>query len=135
MREVEIDVTDQIVKTNSDQVVSDLTVPASASETTPESRSQSGREPFMGVDEMLEEREGVFVVRDGRAVFIPVVTGIAGDRYFEALTGLNEGDQVITGPFDVVRNITSGDPVRIKDLENENGPFWFGSDLDFRIEF
>ena len=89
----------------------------------------------MPADEIREEREGVFVVRDGHAVFIPVATGVAGDRYFEALTGLNEGDQVITGPFDVVRNITSGDPVRIKDPENENGPFWFGSDLDFRIEF
>ena len=88
----------------------------------------------MQADEILEEREGGFVIRDGRAVFIPVVTGIAGDRYFEALTGLNEGAQVITGPFDVVRNITSGDQVRIKDPENEKGPFWFGSDLDFRIE-
>ena len=135
MREVEIDASGQIVKTNSDQFSPSLTVPASASETTPESRSQSGRESFMQADEILEEREGVFVIRAGRAVFIPVVTGIAGDRYFEALSGLNEGDQVITGPFDVVRNITPGDPVRIKEPENENGSLWFGSDLDFRIEF
>lgn len=135
VREVEVDATGQMVKTNSDQFAPSLTVPASASQTTPESRSQSVREPVIPANETREEREGVFVVRDGHAVFIPVATGIAGDRYFEALTGLNEGDQVITGPFDVVRNITSGDPVRIKDLENENGPFWFGSDLDFRIEF
>ena len=58
-----------------------------------------------------EEREGVFVVRQGRATFTPVVTGIAGERYFEALDGLNEGDQVVTGPFEVVRNLADGDPV------------------------
>ncbi len=59
-----------------------------------------------------EELEGVFAVRQGRAVFTPVETGIAGDRYFEALSGLAEGDEVITGPFEVVRNLEDGDPVQ-----------------------
>ena len=58
-----------------------------------------------------EELEGVFAVRQGRALFVPVETGIAGDRYFEALSGLAEGDEVITGPFEVVRNLEDGDPV------------------------
>ena len=31
-----------------------------------------------------KELEGVFVVRDGKAVFSPVKTGIAGEKYFEA---------------------------------------------------
>ena len=123
----------QIIETNSDEFVSGLTVSASTSETTPESRDQSVREAFTPEDETREEREGVFVVRDGRAVFVSVVTGIAGDRYFEALSGLNEGDQVITGPFDVVRNITSGDQVAIKDPEADKRSFSFGT--DFRIEF
>ena len=59
--------------------------------------------------------EGVFAVRQGRAVFTPVATGIAGDRYFEALSGLAEGDEVITGPFEVVRNLEDGDPVEPND--------------------
>ena len=42
--------------------------------------------------------EGVFVVRDGRAEFLPIKMGIAGDKYFEVLGGLKAGDQVITGP-------------------------------------
>ncbi|MXY26276.1 MAG: efflux RND transporter periplasmic adaptor subunit [Acidobacteria bacterium] len=62
-----------------------------------------------------EELEGVFAVRQGRAMFIPVQTGIAGDRYFEALSGLAEGDEVITGPFEVVRNLEDGDPVAPND--------------------
>jgi HlyD family secretion protein len=58
-----------------------------------------------------EEREGVFVVRQGRVSFTPVLTGIAGERYFEAVNGLNEGDLVVTGPFEVVRNLADGDAV------------------------
>jgi HlyD family secretion protein len=59
-----------------------------------------------------EEREGVFLMRDGKATFVEVKTGIAGERYLEVLTGLNEGDQVITGPFDSVRGMYEGDLVR-----------------------
>jgi HlyD family secretion protein len=60
-----------------------------------------------------EEVEGVFVIRDDRAQFLPVTIGIAGERYFEVLGGLNEGDRVITGPFESVRNLSDGDLVRL----------------------
>ena len=69
-----------------------------------------------------EEREGVFVVRQGRAQFVPVETGIAGERYFEALTGLSEGDLVITGPFNVVRSLSDGDPVTADDESSDQDP-------------
>ena len=59
------------------------------------------------------EVEGVFVARQGQAVFIPVRTGIAGERYFEALGGIQEGDLVITGPFSEVRNLEDGDAIRV----------------------
>ena len=58
-----------------------------------------------------EEVEGVFLIRDGKAEFVPVKLGIAGERYFEVAGGLKEGDRVITGPFDSVRNLFDGDPV------------------------
>ena len=60
-----------------------------------------------------EEVEGVFLIRDGRALFMPVKIGIAGERYFEVADGLKEGDRVITGPFDSVRNMFDGDLVQI----------------------
>jgi HlyD family secretion protein len=63
-----------------------------------------------------KETEGVFVVRDGRAVFVPVSVGVAGERYFEVLSGLKEGDQVITGPFASVRQLADGEPVKIQEL-------------------
>ena len=63
--------------------------------------------------EIEEELEGVFVARQGRAVFVPVDTGIAGERYFEALTGVAEGDLIIIGPFSEVRNLADGDSIRV----------------------
>ena len=60
-----------------------------------------------------KELEGVFLHQDGFAVFTAVKTGIAGDKYFEALSGLKEGDQVITGPFNSVRGLRDGDAVKI----------------------
>ena len=62
-----------------------------------------------------EEVEGVFVIRDGKAEFIAVKLGIAGERYFEVTGGLKEGDRVITGPFDSVRNLFDGDPVLVNE--------------------
>ena len=64
----------------------------------------------------LEEVEGVFIVQDGRVRFTPVVTGIAGERYFEAVAGLSEGDPVVTGPFNVVRTLSDGDLVRTQSV-------------------
>jgi HlyD family secretion protein len=51
-------------------------------------------------------------MRDGKATFVIVKTGIAGERYLEVLDGLGEGDQVITGPFESVRGMYEGDLVR-----------------------
>jgi HlyD family secretion protein len=62
-----------------------------------------------------KETEGVFVLRDGRAVFVPLKVGIAGERYFEVLSGLAENDQVITGPFASVREMADGAEVRLQD--------------------
>jgi HlyD family secretion protein len=60
-----------------------------------------------------KEVEGVFVLRTGRAEFVPIKMGVAGDKYFEVMSGLKPGDQVITGPYNSVRGMADGDPVRI----------------------
>jgi HlyD family secretion protein len=66
-----------------------------------------------------KEAEGVFVIRSGRAEFVPLKMGIAGDKYFEVLSGLKDGDQVITGPYNSVRGMTDGDLVRIDNRQNQ----------------
>lgn len=60
-----------------------------------------------------KELEGVFLVKDGKAVFTPLKMGIGGDKFFEVLSGVNENDQVITGPFSSVRGMKDGDAVKI----------------------
>lgn len=64
--------------------------------------------------------EGVFVITDGRAHFTPVEVGIAGQEYFEVLSGLAEGDSVVSGPYQVVRTLEEGTAVRpVEDDEDE----------------
>ncbi len=70
--------------------------------------------PEPGPGQSRKEAEGVFVLRDGRAVFTPITIGIAGERYFEVLTGLSVDDQVITGPFASVRELADGEPVTLQ---------------------
>ncbi len=69
-----------------------------------------------------KELEGVFVVRDGKAVFEPVKTGIAGEKYFEIASGLKEGDNVIVGPFASVRTLADGAAVKVEQAPRATGP-------------
>ena len=79
--------------------------PAAAVETT-----VSAAEPPPG--HTRKETEGVFVMRDNKAVFVPVTVGIAGERYFEVSSGLKERERVITGPFASVRQLADGEVVK-----------------------
>ncbi|MEJ2151724.1 MAG: efflux RND transporter periplasmic adaptor subunit [Gemmatimonadota bacterium] len=65
------------------------------------------------------EREGVFVVRDGTARFAPVRVGISGERYFEVRSGLDESDQVVSGSYQALRDLSDGDTVKIERQEDD----------------
>ena len=69
------------------------------------------------------ETEGVFVVRDGIAQFVPVKVGIAGEESFQVLSGLEEGDSIVAGPYQVIRDLK--DSVRVRQAprgkENKDG--------------
>jgi HlyD family secretion protein len=66
-------------------------------------------------DPKKNEKEGVFVIRDEKAVFVPVKVGIAGDKVFEIASGeIKEGDSVVSGPFTAIRTLKDGDRVKIK---------------------
>ena len=62
---------------------------------------------------MNEELQGVFAIVDGRAEFRKVETGITGATDIEAISGLNEGDQIITGSYKVIRTIWNQARVKI----------------------
>lgn len=63
----------------------------------------------------LVEMEGAFMVRDGRALFTPIDIGIAGERHFEVLDGVQAGDEIIIGPFEVIRTLVDGERVVVQD--------------------
>lgn len=56
--------------------------------------------------------EGVFVVSGGTVSFREVDIGITGQEYFEVLTGLSEGDTVVAGPYQRIRQLHDGDAVK-----------------------
>jgi HlyD family secretion protein len=68
------------------------------------------------------EEEGVYVHKDGKAQFVPVVTGLSGDSNIEIVRGLSEGQQIVTGPFRALRDIKDGSKVREqKEEKGEKG--------------
>ncbi|HLB91745.1 MAG TPA: efflux RND transporter periplasmic adaptor subunit [Terriglobales bacterium] len=60
-----------------------------------------------------EEIQGVFVIRKKKADFVPVETGISGTTDIEITKGLQEGDEVITGSYKVLRTLKPGTSVKI----------------------
>ncbi len=60
-----------------------------------------------------EEVQGVFVIRNTKAEFVPVDTGISGTTDIEITRGLQEGDEVITGSYKVLRTLKPGTSVKL----------------------
>lgn len=77
-----------------------------------EDDAESGDADEDGEGKAKDEIEGVFVVKDGKAVFTPVVVGIAGSSYFEVTKGLSKGDEIVSGPFKAINDLKNGDPVK-----------------------
>jgi HlyD family secretion protein len=60
-----------------------------------------------------EEVQGVFAIRSGKAVFVPVQTGITGTTDIEVLDGLKDGDEIVTGSYKVLRTLKPDTTVKI----------------------
>jgi HlyD family secretion protein len=60
-----------------------------------------------------EDVQGVFVIRNKKAEFVPVATGISGTSDIEVINGLNEGDEIITGSYKILRTLRSGSGIKI----------------------
>ncbi|MGH7470609.1 MAG: efflux RND transporter periplasmic adaptor subunit [Longimicrobiales bacterium] len=79
--------------------------------------SEAGREAER---DKADDQEGVFVSREGKAVFVPVQIGIAGREHFEILSGLKLGDSVVAGPYEAIRALEQDKPLRR--LKEGTGP-------------
>ena len=49
---------------------------------------------------------------NGTAKFVPVKTGLSGESSIEIVSGLRDGQQIITGPFKALRDINDGSKVK-----------------------
>jgi HlyD family secretion protein len=74
---------------------------------------QAASLPLAGNSDDKKEIQGVFVIRNRRAVFVPVETGISGTTDIEVLKGLQKGDEIVTGSYKVLRTLRNGASVRI----------------------
>ena len=91
--------TSSVKKAYGDKVASD-------EETTPESE---------------EKFECVFVNEGGKAKLRVVTTGIQDDTNIEIISGLKEGDEIITGPYNVVsKTLKPGDAIEVKGKNNRS---------------
>jgi HlyD family secretion protein len=61
-----------------------------------------------------EEIKGVFVMDKGTAQFRRVRPGIASDTDFEITGDVKAGEQVITGPYRILRNLKPGQKVKVE---------------------
>ncbi|MAR44768.1 MAG: hypothetical protein CME03_01270 [Gemmatimonadaceae bacterium] len=83
-----------------------------------------------------DDVEGVFLVQDGLVYFQHVRAGIAGQEYFEVLSGLSTGDVVVSGPYQRIRELRDGDAISVIVEEGEEGQKdGSGSQGGIRIRF
>ncbi|MGH7689475.1 MAG: efflux RND transporter periplasmic adaptor subunit, partial [Gemmatimonadaceae bacterium] len=69
--------------------------------------------PKPKVDVGKKDVEGVFVVgADNKVTFRPVKVGIAGEKDFEVLNGLKEGEHIVAGTYQAIRDLKDGMLVR-----------------------
>jgi len=59
-----------------------------------------------------QEEEGVYRHKDGKAQFVAVTTGLAGESNIEIVKGLSEGQEIVTGPFRALRELKEGAKVQ-----------------------
>ena len=55
-----------------------------------------------------KEEEGVYLVESSRVKFQPVAKGITGGMNIEVLSGLKEGQEIVTGPYNSLRELKDG---------------------------
>ncbi|MEZ5360664.1 MAG: efflux RND transporter periplasmic adaptor subunit [Candidatus Zixiibacteriota bacterium] len=75
--------------------------------------SNTSAEKTIGKKRTMVELDGVFVIKEGKAVFKQVMTGIADERNIAVLDGIQPTDTVISGSYQTLRRLAEGEAVSI----------------------
>jgi len=70
-------------------------------------------QPDAAKQKNAKEIQGIFVIRNKKAEFVPLQTGIAGTTDIEVLNGIKEGDEIVTGSYKVLRTMKPGASVKV----------------------
>ena len=95
------------------QLEQEKSTPGSVHAAAPAPKEVASKDKSNSNKDQKQDIQGIFVIRNKKAEFVPVTTGIAGTSDIEVLSGLNEGDEVITGSYKVLRTLRSGSGVKI----------------------
>ena len=66
-----------------------------------------------------DEKEGVFVIENGEALFRPVKTGIVGETEIEVTDGLSEGQEIVTGSYKTLRTLKHHAKIKLENREKK----------------
>jgi HlyD family secretion protein len=90
-----------------------LTMPIQAL-TVREFDNDAQSDPPQGPNKKKVEKEGVFTSSNALAIFRPVKPGITGTTDIELIEGLAENDEIITGPYQVLRTLKDNTRIKIE---------------------
>lgn len=95
-----------------------LAAPISAIVVKTDTSSTRSTKPKTTTSATTQKFECVFIKSGGEAKLKVVTTGIQDDSKIEILTGLEEGDEIITGPYSLVtKSLKTGDKVEVENKE------------------
>jgi HlyD family secretion protein len=92
-----------LVERDADQIKSGPT--ASPSPAVAQNQNQKDKKPV----------KGVFVIQNNKTVFAPVETGITGENDIEIKSGLNDGQEIVTGPYRQLRTLKVDQAIKRED--------------------
>lgn len=66
-----------------------------------------------------EQEEGVYIVQDSRAKFMPIKKGIMGELMIEIISGLEEEQEVVVGPYSALRLLKDDTLIKAEEKKEE----------------
>src|SRR5213083_119472 len=108
----DLSATAQIITDTRKQALAIPIIALTVRENTPVSTEQHPTADTAKRGGKKKESEGVFLVHNGVATFHAVKVGIAGEEHFEVIDGVHQGDTIVAGPYQAIRDLKEGAHVR-----------------------
>lgn len=101
-----------------------LAVPVQSVTTRSDSLLKSILPNYKSKDDKKKQVECVFRLKPDKTVeLVPVETGIQDDQWIYVKSGLKEGDEIVTGPFNILsKRIKNNDKVKITEQKFDFKP-------------